>query len=135
MEFNVEKFLETSTLVPCKTFRRGEPRLTRRPEGKRYEASGMNVPVSEAPWSDLLAQVTDAERFLREHKQEIARLCSFPGVEGVSLDFPTYQRVGAATWMQTDRFPASLVRIAGELGLELELSIYPPAEDRNDEPV
>jgi hypothetical protein len=31
--------------------------------------------------------------------------------------------------MQADRFPASLVRIAGELGLELELSIYPPAGD------
>jgi hypothetical protein len=130
--FNVEEFLATSTLVPSNTYRRGEPRLRTRPKGVRNQVSGLNISVSDARWADLPAQVADAERFLRENKQEISRLRSFPGVEGVSLDFPIYQRVGDTAWMQTDRFPASFVSIAGELGLELELSIYPPAEDSDD---
>jgi len=134
-DFRVEEFLKTSTLVPSRTYRRGEPVLATRPEGKRSRASGIVVSISEAPWSDLPAQVADAEQFLRANREELSRLRSFPGVEDVALDFPIYQRVGQGVWMQTDSFPASLVAIAGELGLGLDLSIYPPAGDEQDDAV
>ena len=60
---------------------------------------------------------------------------AFPGVEGITLDFPIELRIGKSVWAQSDRFPASLVTIAGELGLNLELSIYPPPEEDDDDSV
>jgi len=95
----------------------------------------MNVAISDASWGDLPAQVVDAERFLRDNREEIRRLRAFPGVEGITLDFPIELRIGKSVWAQSDRFPASLVTIAGELGLNLELSIYPPPEEDDDDSV
>ena len=134
-QFSVEDFLRGSTLFACQTYRRGEPRVPTRPDGKRWTTSGMNVAISDASWGDLPAQVVDAERFLRDNREEIRRLRAFPRVEGITLDFPIELRIGKSVWAQSDRFPASLVTIAGELGLNLELSIYPPPEEDDDDSV
>ena len=62
-QFDVDAFLETSPFSPAGVFRRGEPRMpATQPDGKVREVSGMNISVSDASWSDLAAQVTDAER-------------------------------------------------------------------------
>jgi hypothetical protein len=46
------------------------------------------------------------------------------------LDFSIYLRIGRKVVAQFDRFPVSLVRAAGKLGIGLELSIYPPRSRR-----
>lgn len=134
-QLDVDALVETSTLSPCRTYRRGEPRLSTKPEGPRSATSGVNISVSDASWRDLRGQVADAERFLRDHREEISKLRVFPGVEGLTLDFPVELRIGKNVWAQCDRFPASLVAIAGELGLSLELSIYPPAREEDEQTV
>src|SRR5947208_17192694 len=93
-QFSVEDFLRGSTLFACQTYRRGEPRLPTRPDGKRWRTSGMNVAISDASWGDLPAQVVDAERFPRDNREEIRRLRTVPGVEGMSIDFPSALRNG-----------------------------------------
>jgi hypothetical protein len=124
-EFDVYEFLRGSPFEPCKVFRRGEPRLPRsNPEGQTQDASGFNLSVSDAPWDNLPAQVADVESFLREHESEVGRLREFPGVESVSLDFPISLDVNTEVVAQFHRFPESLVRSAGRLGLGLELSVY-----------
>ena len=52
------------------------------------------------------------------------RLCTFPGVETVALDFGIERRDVA---VQCDRLPEELIRLAGTLGLGIELSHYPAA--------
>ncbi len=47
---------------------------------------------------------------------------SFPGVEGLTFDFPMETRDGAT---QSDRFPAQLLAHMGALGIDLEVSRYP----------
>ncbi len=121
IEFDVDGFLRVSSLAPCAVHRRGTPRLP----GRVHESSGFNIAVSDASWSDLPSQIADAEQFLSRHSREIERLMRFPGVEGAVLDFPVNLRIGDGVVAQFDRFPASLVRAAGRLGLSLELSIYP----------
>jgi len=54
----------------------------------------------------------------------------FPGVEGITLDFPIEGKRGALA--QFNRFPASLVALAGKLGLGLDLSIYSPEQRESD---
>ncbi len=130
-KFDPDRFLEASPLESCKVFRRGDPPLPKsQPEGPRYETSGVTVDVSDAEWSDLPAQVADAERFLEANRGEIERLAQTPGVTDLTLDFPIELRIdGENVFAQFDRFPASLVRLAGALGLALELSTYPCSDE------
>ncbi len=60
--------------------------------------------------------------FLRSEAKQVRRLVEWPGVEGVTLDFGIEWRDVAA---HCDHLPAELVRLAGELGLALEVSHYP----------
>jgi hypothetical protein len=129
--FAVDRFAERTSLPVHSVYRRGEARFPRsKPKGPKHKISGITVVVSDASWSKLPAQVRDAERFLSKHKREIRRLSRFPGVDGVVLDFPIHLRIGRKVVAQFDRFPASLVRAAGELGIALELSTYPAARSR-----
>jgi hypothetical protein len=129
--FAVDRFVAKTSLPICNVHKRGEPRLPRsKPRGPKHKYSGVTVVVSNAPWSNLQAQIRDAERFLAKHKREIARLSRFPGVEALVLDFPLDLRIGRKTVAQFDHFPATLVRQAGKLGLALELSIYQTGRGR-----
>src|SRR4029453_13649532 len=53
------------------------------------------------------------------------RLCTFSGVESVTLDFGISRRDVA---VQCSQLPSELVRLAGSLGLNIELSLYPAIE-------
>lgn len=129
-DFEPAAFLEGSSLEPTKVYKKGQPRLPRSaPDGPKHDTSGITVAVSDAAWSDLPAQVADAERFLETHQTEIERLARAPGIAELALDFPIELRIdGASVVAQFDRFPASLVGLAGQLGLALELSIYPSSD-------
>lgn len=85
--------------------------------------------MSDAPDTNLAAQVVDAVSFLRSHDAEIRRLIQFPGVEGVTLDFGIARRDVAA---QFDYLPPELIQLAGSLALGIELSQYQTAGVEND---
>ncbi len=81
--------------------------------------------VSEAPWSDLRTHVSDACTFLDRHVDAIRGLKAGGAVEDMRLDFPVDLRIGKNVLAQFEFFPPELVQKAGELGLGLEISIYP----------
>jgi hypothetical protein len=128
--FDVDAFMKRSSLPVSRSFRRSEIRAPQRKGGRqKNKDSGLTAGVSNASWSKLAAQVHDAEQFLVTYRKELARLARCPGLEYLILDFPIYLRIGnksrgSIIAVQSDRFPASLVRIAGKLGIGLELSIY-----------
>ena len=128
--FNVDRFVKKTVLPAVRVYRRGEARRPRSaPKGPKHATSGFTVPVSNATWSNLAAQIADAERFLKKHRDELGRLSRCRGLEVLLLDFPIELRIGKKTGRskvaaQSDRFPASLVRAAGTLGIGLELTIY-----------
>jgi hypothetical protein len=83
------------------------------------------IGVSDAEWSDLAAQVSDAEQFLISNRMAIEALAAMPGIEDFLLDFPIELRAdGIKIATQTDIFSPALVRIAGVFGLGLALTIY-----------
>ena len=126
--FEPDAFLKGSTLSPSKVWRKGEarPRIGQM-DGTTRSASGINVAVSNADFSDLRQQVQDAIGFLQSNRIELVPLTSFPGVEDVSLDFGIVWRHDVLT--QTDSLPSELVRLAGELRLGVEISHYPISDE------
>jgi hypothetical protein len=119
LDFDLDGFLATSPFKPHATWRRGEARFRRRgPE----ENSGFNLMVSEANGSEFSTQVGDAIAFLEAHESEVQRLRDYPGVDSLTLDFGIDRRDDL---IQCEYLPPSLLRLAGCLGLGLELSFYP----------
>lgn len=77
--------------------------------------------ASEAGMDNVLQQIKDAIHFLKINHDELAKLQAFPGAETVCLDFGIEDRdVG----LQCDRFPPELLRLAGNLGIGIEITRY-----------
>jgi hypothetical protein len=94
----------------------------------RVENEAVHFNVSEADFGEFKAQIEDAISFLHLHNADVKLLMGDPGANGV-LDFAIEWREVA---VQFDSFPATLVREAGNLGLSLELSHYPAAEESDE---
>jgi hypothetical protein len=120
-EFEVDAFLISSSLLPDNVLHRGESPLTKHPE-RKYPRSGFMIEVSET-WGDLKPQIVDAIEFLKENELELSRLSTYPGVTKLCLDFPYERRKGAVT--QTDSLPAELLLLAGQLGIAIDMTLYP----------
>jgi hypothetical protein len=121
--FDVDDFLVGCTLPICAVKRRGEPALPASAlNGRRHQRSGVHVLVSNADFNELPRQVTESAAFLRQEADQIRRLCAWPGIEGVSLDFGIERRDVA---VQSNELSAELVQAAGALGLGIEISQYP----------
>ena len=115
--FDPQGFLNDSAFVPCIVFRKGE----RKAENRLWTTSGFTVVVSDASGDDLAQQTQDATEFLRMHKEEVARLMRFEGIEGVDLDFGVNRQNG---FLQSSHLPPELLTLAGALGVGVEVSIY-----------
>ena len=113
--FDVEAFLDDSPLDPCAVWHRGEIRSNGQLPA---DSSGLTLDVSDG---DLAEQIVGAVIFLRNNSDEVCRLTSCLGVEA-HLDFGIDRR---DVFVQTDYFPPELIRLAGSLGLGIELSQYP----------
>lgn len=128
-DFDVDTYLNGCTLPVCAVKRKGEPVFpSSQPAGRRHIASGIHITVSDADFDDLAGQVAESIAFLQENAEQLQRLCRWPGIKLPVLDFGINRREAA---VQCDCFPAELLRLAGELGIGIELSQYPT---RIDEP-
>ena len=126
-EFDPDRFCSKSGFKPCRLYRKGEPVLpATKPEGRKNEDSGIHVVLSEADFHEFPRQVDEATAFLEIHKDELARLRNFPGIEDMTIDFGIARR---DVIVQSDYLPPCLIRMAGELGLGIEISQYPIFED------
>ena len=72
----------------------------------------------------LEKQVQDAVRFLKRHGRGLARLRRSKAFGGMTLDFGVYDRKSADKPWPTYRLPAPLIELAGNHGIEIELSFY-----------
>jgi hypothetical protein len=119
-KFNVDRFLAKSPWQAAAIYRRGSNQ-----SGRYFSRSGFNLGVSDADWYSLSKQVEDALLFLLHNKEELNRLSCFPGVESLALDFPVYCKITQLNqYVQEEFFPKDLVRLAGKIGIGLNLSIY-----------
>jgi len=125
-QFDVDVWVKRGTLVPCAVHRRGEPRLpATKPNGPKHRWSGCNVVVSDRERTDFAGQLRDVRRFLGRHSRALRALRRRRGVEGAVLDFGVEGREDVV--VQGEIISEEVVRLAGGLGLALEISHYPPS--------
>lgn len=120
--FQPRKFLDVSAFVPCNVFLKGE----RKAKNRVWDSSGFTIVVSEASGNNFAQQIQDAIEFLREHKEELARLMKCDGLESVGLDFGVSRKNG---FLQSSYLPPELLTLAGALRIGIEISIY--GEDKS----
>jgi hypothetical protein len=99
------------------------------PDGKKYEKSGVVICVSDAGFDEFDQQIRDAIEVLNDDKELFLGIVSFQNVEESVLSFGVRWR---DTVTQTDRLPAALVRLVGEIGSDLEVFHVPIDLKRND---
>jgi hypothetical protein len=120
-----DALIDLCPLKPSSVFRKGELRLRSKPERGVHLTSGICVTVSDAEWTDLSAQVNDAIRFISEHESWLKRAAALQGLSHFVIDFPSDLRIGENDIVvQTDAFPSELLRLAGNLGIGIELTTY-----------
>jgi hypothetical protein len=118
IDFHVDDFLAATSLHPCDVYRKDEPKGQ---TGKLYDKSGITIVVSEASGDEFAQQVQDASAFLEHNRDEINRLQSYVGNEEMVLDFGIWSK---EVFVQSHYLPPELLRLAGESGVGIELSIY-----------
>jgi hypothetical protein len=119
---DIDKYLKKSTFTNYNIYRKGAPRFTNKPKGKKNKTAGINIPISNGSFDNLNRQIISAIRFLNKHRTEIKRLVRFEGLDGAPvLDFGINKRNFPG---QFDRFSSEIVSLAGKLGLAIELSQY-----------
>jgi hypothetical protein len=119
-----DALLRAVALPAYRVDRKGAPR---RPRSRgAFEQSTVHLDVSGAAFADLPKQVADAIRFLETNADAIRAALRFPGVQTATLDFAVEMRNVA---INSSYLPPHLLRCAGELGVGIELSSYPPATE------
>ncbi|SIO60498.1 hypothetical protein SAMN05444166_6415 [Singulisphaera sp. GP187] len=129
-QFDPDQFMAESHLEACKLYRKDEPLFPElKPEGKKHSTSGITFVVSDADFHDFPQQIVEATAYLEINRDELSRLRDFAGIESVTLDFGIAQR---DVMVQCDYLPPSLIRLAGELELGIEITQYPIDTDGAD---
>jgi len=131
VELDVDRFLTEFDVPHCGIHRICEPRLPRtQPNGEQFKTSGLSICVSAADFGDFEKQIADAIESLGADADLICDMRDFTGVDEIVLDFGINWEDCAA---QFDRLPAELIRLAGNLGLAIEISHYPMRRQSKDE--
>lgn len=126
--FDVDAFLINSKLQPCLVYHRGEPKSKNNPKKYKWTSSGINVPVSNASFENFRRQIRDAIKFLTKNKIELIKLIKCKGIDGAELDFPASH--DRDKFIQDYFFPAELITLACQMGLELRISEYPDSDEK-----
>jgi hypothetical protein len=119
-DFDVDAFLATSPWRGfAEPFHRGEAT----PYAVRPVCtySGFQIHISDLDEDELEPQIQDSLEFIGLASVELKRLAAFAGVETMVFDIGL---VWKDTFYQSHSLPPEFLRLAGEHGLTVELSVY-----------
>jgi len=122
---NIDKLLSKTNFVPQAFYRKGEAKFKKtQPKGEKNKRSGASFRVSTANYDQFEKQKREAITFLKTNRREIRRIMKWPGVDEGELDFGIHSR---DVIIRCDYLPPELIKLAGSLGLGIEISQYPPS--------
>ncbi|MDE3143105.1 MAG: hypothetical protein KGL19_03050 [Bacteroidota bacterium] len=124
--FDVVKFLKKSNLKASTIFLKEEPKFKTKPEGDKLKHSGLILVVSDADFDDLSLQIKDTIRFLKKNKKGLQLISKTKEIEYAIIDFGIDLKIDKKNKLIQNEFLSNeLLKLSGELGFSIELSIYP----------
>ncbi len=127
VNFDVDEFLVSSTLVIDSSWRKGERRFPSSITNEdKNSSSGLRVVASDADFASISVQIEAAVEFLKQNLSEVQRLSSHRGVEWALLDFGA--EIRPPGWASFT-FPVELLRLASAASVEVSLSVYPNEDE------
>ena len=125
-KFDVDNFIKKSKIEPLNIFHKGEPKFKTKPRGQKISHSGLSIETSKADFNNLSQQIKDTINYLNKNKLKLKHLSKTKGIDFATLDFGIDLRIDKEKILiQSELLPNKLLKIAGECGLDIEISIYP----------
>ncbi|MND68765.1 hypothetical protein D3C80_602240 [compost metagenome] len=100
---------------------KGQPRFSFKPEEK-LPYSLISIVASDADFDNLEKQIKDTIDFLKNNKSKLELITATKEIQYATLDFGVEDNNNEFT--QTMRLPNELLRLAADLGMEIEMSVY-----------
>ena len=105
---------------------KGQPRFKSKPDGIKLTHSQVSTQTSKADFNDLDKQIEDTIKYLKRNIDKLNIIHQTKEIDLAVLDFGINLRIDKKkVLLQSDRFPNELLKLAGDIGLGIELSIYP----------
>lgn len=105
---------------------KGVPKFQSKPDGDKLSHSSISVIISKAGFDNLKKQIKDTIKFLEKNQEKLRHIALTKEVQYATLDFGIDLRIDRKKVLtQTELLPAALLKLAGNLGLSIELSFYP----------
>lgn len=124
--FDIDSFVDKGKLRPYRKSHKGQARFKTKPDGEKLTHSSISIQTSKADFDNLKKQIADTIRFLKRNKDKLSYVGATKGIEYAVLDFGIDLRIDRKKVLtQSDTFPNELLKLAGDLGLDIQLSIYP----------
>jgi hypothetical protein len=120
----VKAFTARTSLPVVRVFIKGQPLHS---GAALVHKSGFNVNVSSAPGTDLARQVRDAQRFITRHARELRRMEAAFKRATPTLDFGVSVEETPEQYTHSYQLPPSFLKLAGQFGFRVQLSLYPTA--------
>lgn len=126
-DFDPDAFVAKTKFNNCNIKRKGEPRVASKPNGHIMTWSVLSTSASEADFNEFKQQVKDVISFIRNNKEMLEQIKETNGAEYAGFDFGIDHDCG--NFCQSLYLPSELIKLAGELGLYIEISVYDYLED------
>lgn len=118
--FDVDDYVKNCPFKIVMIYRRGEKKTPK--SSRTNERSGLNIEVSSIDFDNYEGQLEESLSFMQKNEVELTRLRDFPGVDTICIDYGA--DIHPPGWCSF-YFPHALLLKAGEMKIDLELSIYP----------
>ena len=128
-DFDPDAFLSASGLKVDKITYKGTPRFKTRADSELIPYSYVAMNTSLAYFDNFKKQVEETIIYLQDNYEKLKVIAQTPHVQYANLNFGVYYE---DKFMQNHLFTPELLKLCGELGLSIELSIY-TASDGDEE--
>jgi len=125
-DLDVDAFILKSKLKSSRKGYKGEVVSPPKRKIRKLKYSWVSITTSDASFNAFKKQIKDTWQYLKKNKEKLAVISETKGIQYAVLDFGIYLKMDKElVRYQTKYFPEEFVKLCGELGLGIELSIYP----------
>ncbi|SKA09321.1 hypothetical protein [Sediminibacterium ginsengisoli] len=125
--FDADDFFKKSKLRGYTINYKGTPIFKNKPDGKKMMHTSASIQTSSAGFNDMPKQVKDTIQYLERNRAKLENILLTRHIDYAILDFGVALRIDHQNILiQSEILSKKLIKLAGELGLSIDITIYPP---------